>query len=122
MYKRQTLLLIDPALIGKLNGPIDAQYGLFVTSFIYFYLAFLFVTGLVIGIKSIKSDVKEHKLRGVFLILALILLIIGGAIDSSMALDFIMLTITRIILILSAVAFYCSFILPKPIKKVFIKE
>ncbi|MFX1393498.1 MAG: hypothetical protein ACFFAH_07980 [Promethearchaeota archaeon] len=117
------LLLTDPTLIGVMNGPVDAQYGLLITIYVVLVLAgVLLITGLIIAVRSLKSDIPEHKLRGLFLIIALISFVIGASLDSSMPLTFITLTITRLILISSAFEFYCGFVLPNWIKKIFLKE
>jgi len=117
-----SLLIKDPSLIAVKLSPVDAQYGLLITIYVILILATTFlVTGFIIAIRSVKSDVAEHKLRGIFLIIALISFFIGSFIDSIVELTVITLTITRLILISSAFEFYCGFILPKWIKKVFLK-
>ena len=117
-----SLLIKDPSLIGDMTSPVDARYGLLITVYVILILAAtLLVTGFIIGIRSVKSNVPEHKLRGIFLIIAIISFFIGSYIDSSIELDFITLTITRVLLISSAFEFYCGFILPKWIKKLFLK-
>ena len=116
-------LFTDHSLIAVLNNPVDAKYGMLITLYVVFILAgTLLVTGLIIAIKSIRSDVPEHKLRGIFLIIALFSFVIGSYLDSSIELDFLTLIITRLILISSAFEFYCAFVLPMWLKKIVLKK
>jgi len=116
-------LFTDPSLIAVMNGPVDSTYGILITIYVLaILLVFFVITGFLIAIKSIKSEIPEHKLRGIFLIIAIISFVIGSIIDSALELNFSTLIITRLILISSAFEFYCAFVLPKWLKKIALKE
>ena len=115
-------LFTDHSLVAVLNNPVDATYGILVIFYAIFILAgTLLITGLIIAIKSIRSDVPEHKLRGIFLIIALFSFVIGSYLDS-IEIDLLALIIVRIILISSAFEFYCAFVLPTWLKKLVLKN
>ena len=71
---------------------------------------------------TLKSEDKELKLKGVFLIIAFILFGTGAFFDAMMPLNFITLTIARLFLMSSSIFFYFGYILPNFIKRLFIRE
>lgn len=115
------LLFTAPSLIGTLLSPVDSEYGLVIRIYIYFSLVVIFSTGIIFAVHSIKSDNPEYRLRGVFIFITLITFVIGAILDT-LELDIILLTIVRLIMISSAVEFYIAFVMPKWVKKLFLKE
>ncbi|MFX0073477.1 MAG: hypothetical protein ACFFAO_20560, partial [Candidatus Hermodarchaeota archaeon] len=72
---------------------------------------------------SMKSEKVEIKLKGKFLATAWISFIIGAALDTGfISLTPLLLIITRLLLISSAIEFYFGFFLPDWLKKVVIKQ
>ena len=69
-----------------------------------------------------KSDDPEITLKGKFFIVAFVSWAIGAVMDAALPLNIVTLTIARIILISSAIEFYIGFILPKIVKKLFLKK
>lgn len=116
-----SLLFAAPSLIGTLLSPVDSEYGLVVRFYIYFSLGVIFSTGIIFAAHSIKSDNPEYRLRGLFIIITLITFVIGAILDT-LELDIIFLTLVRLIMISSAVEFYIAFVMPKWVKKLFLKE
>ncbi|TFG02281.1 MAG: hypothetical protein EU540_01845 [Promethearchaeota archaeon] len=116
-----SLLFTAPSLIGTLLSPVDSEYGLVVRIYIYFSLVVIFFTGIIFAIYSIKSNNPEYRLRGIFIIITLITFVIGAILDT-LELDLIFLTLVRLIMISSAVEFYIAFVMPKWVKKLFLKE
>ena len=115
------LLFTAPSLIGTLLSPVDSEYGLVIRIYIYFSLVVIFSTGIIFAVHSIRSDNPEYRLRGVFIFITLITFVIGAILDT-LELDIIFLTIVRLIMISSAVEFYIAFVMPKWVKKLFLKE
>jgi len=115
-------LITNPAMIGSLNGPIDIEYKAFGYVFIAYLLIVFITTNTTFGIKSIKSNQPEIKLKGIFFLLATYSFIIGSIMDAFLPLNIITLTIARIILASSALMYYIAFVLPNFIKKAFLKE
>ncbi len=115
-------LLFTPAFsVGKKLSPVDSEYGLIVSIYIFFSLAVILSTGLIIAVTSMRSDTPEIKNRGFFLLLALITFVIGAAFDL-FELNILLLTIIRLILISSAFEFYIAFVMPRWARKLLIKQ
>lgn len=116
-----TLLFIDSTLVGKFLGPFHVEFGDFITFTLLFTIVILLISGLLFARESLKSEDKEIKLKGKFLIVAFLSFTIGAILDSSISLIPITVVITRLILISSSIEFYIGFILPKWVKKFLIK-
>jgi hypothetical protein len=112
-------IFIDLNQIGRFKTPVDVAYAPFVSAYILISLIIILVTGLMISIKSIRAENPEHKLRGYFLIAALISLFIGGLLDASINVGLLGVIVIRLLVISSAIEFYIAFILPDSIKKLF---
>jgi hypothetical protein len=115
-------LFLDPDFIGTLNPPVDANYKSFIMIFLVLFLLIVVVTGFLFANLSLKSEDPEVKLKGKLLIDAYIAFSIGALLDSSIPLDPMMIIITRLILIGSAVCWYGGFLLPKWMKKYLLKK
>jgi len=117
-----TLLFTDSTLVGTFLGPFHVEFGDFITFTLLFTIVVLLISGLLFARESLKSEDKEIKLKGKFLIVAFLSFTIGAILDSSISLIPITVVITRLILISSSIEFYIGFILPKWVKKFLIKE
>ena len=115
-------LSIDPDLIGELNPPVDVNYKSFIMISLISFLLIVVITGFMFANLSLKSDDPEVKLKGKLLIFAFISFSVGALLDSSIPLSAPLIIITRLILILSALAWYGGFILPKWMRKIFLKN
>lgn len=116
------LLYIDTDLIIIMNSPTDAEYQTFVIVFVISLVIIVLITGLSFALDSFKSEDPEIRLKGKFLFIAFLSWCIGTVLDGIILLNIITLTITRLLLISSALEFYCGFILPNWIKNLFLKE
>ena len=118
----------DVNVIGIMSSNfIDAEYRSFTLVYLISVLLVFFITGTNFARESIRSDNAEIRLKGKFIFLAVILFTVGGALDGLK--PFLpesilhgILIINRIILILSGIAFYSGFLLPRWIKELFLKE
>jgi len=108
--------------IGVMQGAVDVKYERMVRVFLLSIVAIILITGSLFARVSLKSNNPEVRLKGWFLLTAFILFSIGAVFDAAFDLNYITLPIVRIILILSALCFYCGFILPAPVRKFFMKE
>lgn len=114
---------------------------LFTVDFEIYGILMLFVSLLVVisvsilfSFNALRSKEPEVKLRGKLLLIAIILIAFGAALDiiigmfsetagaSGAIILSILVVIVRLILAISSVIFYCGFILPKSIKEIFLKE
>jgi len=117
----------DVTVIGIILNSVDAEYRPFAFGYLISVLLVFFATGINFARISMKSDNQEIKLKGKFLMLAVILFTIGAALDGLKPYLFgavlnVVLIINRIILILSGIAFYSGFLLPRWIKELIIKK
>ena len=90
--------------------------------FLISFLLIVVVTGLLFANLSLKSKDAEVKLKGRLLVIAYIAFSIGAILDSSIPLDPVLIIITRIILIISAICWYGGFLLPKWMRKFLLKR
>ncbi len=114
-------ILVDPNVIGEISGILDVQYKSVALVYALFIVLNLLIPGILIARESIKSEDKEIKLKGRFLLAAFISWTIGAIMDAALQPNIITLTIARLILISSALEFYTGFLLPEKVKKIFLK-
>ncbi|TFF99582.1 MAG: hypothetical protein EU541_04545 [Promethearchaeota archaeon] len=116
-----TLLFLDPSFIGIVNGAVDVEYDSIFRLILLSDVALVFITGLHFAVKSIRSKNQATTLKGKFLFIAFISYFFG-AIADTLPLSPLFLPIIRIILILSGIAFYFGWVLPEPVKNIFIRK
>jgi hypothetical protein len=117
-----TFLIINPALIGTLNTPVDMSYSFLIIVFLVIFILVIVVSGLFFARLSLKSDDPEVKLKGKLLTLAYIAFFIGALLDSSIRLNEFGVILVRLILVASAIFWYGGFLLPNWMKKLFLKQ
>ena len=115
-------LFVNSDLIGELNGAVDVNYKSFIMIFLISHLLIVVVTGFLFANLSLKSKDPEVKLKGKLLVIAYITFSVGALVDSSIPLNEVLIIITRLILIISAFCWYGGFLLPKWLKKCFLKK
>ena len=116
------LLLENPSNLGRYIGPFQIEYSLLTQIYIIFTLISFVLSGIILARQSLRAENPDIKLKGKLLLFAFILLTIGAALDSIAPLVPLTVVFARIILILSAIAFYGGFMLPNWMKKIFLKE
>ena len=109
----------DPYIIGFITGPVDVNYNIVVNIYLISLLILVEVTGIIFARATIRSPELETKLKGKLLLIAWLLFLCGSILDIISANSILILSIARIILIISALAFYSSFNLPNRMKKLF---
>jgi len=118
------LLFTDINEIGIINPlrPFTVEFGLFITIYLLLVILIMAGTGLKFAQHSIKSEDRDVKLKGRLLRAAFITFTVAALLDASLGMIFanpadpllaIMVVITRVLLIVSAIEFYGGFILPK---------
>lgn len=117
----------DVSIIGVMFNSVDAEYKSFALGYLISVLLVFLITGVNFARVSMRSDNTEIRLKGKFILLAVVLFFIGAALDGLKPLLFgsiidVILIINRIILILSGLAFYSGFLLPHWIKELILKE
>ena len=128
---------LDINLVGEIHPlrPFSADLGYFLAILLLISFLILFVTGFKFARKSIKSEIKEVRLKGKLLQFAFIAFTIAAVIektarsiligtvfpDPTILFFSVMLVVVRLLLISSAIAFYGGFLLPDWMKKIFTK-
>jgi len=110
----------NPYTIGVVTGPVDVNYNLIINIYLIGLLIIVEVTGITFARATMKSPDPETQLKGKFLLSAWLFFLGGSILDLLSWNSIIILTIARLILIISALAFYSSFNLPSWIKKKFL--
>ena len=115
-------LFTNPSIIVEKVGLVDGEYKFFA---LYYFLAVLgtfLITGFLFARQSLNSDDPAIRLKGKLLIGAFIEFTIGIALDGLTPLNFITITIYRLIVILAAIQFYSGFFLPSWLEKLILKQ
>jgi hypothetical protein len=130
------LLFIDVSLIGTYTTLFSADLGIPLVIFLLITMLTMLITGLKFAAKSIKSEDREIKLKGKLLRGAFIAFSIAALLEKSARsimlgvvfqdptdpLLTVMLAIVRVLLVLSAFAFYGGFLLPRWMKEIFMRK
>ena len=114
-------LLMDINLIGIFTGPFDYQWSVFTTIFYLFCIAIVVITGLPFARRSMRSNSSDIRLKGKFILIALISFFIGTLIPY-IVYNIPALVISRLILVSCSIEFYIGFLLPKWAEKLFLRE
>jgi hypothetical protein len=111
-------------LIGSFITHFQARYSLFIRITMIFFLVSALVTFLIFAGNSVKSNEREVKVKGIFLIIAFLTYTICAVLDSFafFLAQPVAVVIIRILLMTSAIEFYFGWILPDPIKKILLKN
>jgi hypothetical protein len=112
-------LITQPTIIAKPVGTIYIEYTPLFKVLMIAILVVILTVGILFAHEPLKAGGKEVRLKGKMLLFAFIMFSIGTFMEAMIPKDFLILIITRAILIFSSFSFYCGFYLPKFIKKMF---
>ena len=115
-------LFTQPSILAVLHRPLEIEYKIFIQLYLISLITFTLVTGIIFAQKTKQLGGAELKWRGNLLILAFILLVIGSSFDTIFTQDILLILFKRLMLIFSSFAFYCSFAIPKWLKKLILKN
>jgi hypothetical protein len=116
-------IFTDFTFIGVKTGLFNDELTLPYVLYVSVILIVAVITGFLFGIESFKSENPEIKLKGKFLITAWASFFIGALLDAGLgALDPFSIVLVRLLLISSAIEFYCGFFLPNLVKNLFLKS
>ncbi len=127
------LLITDIDQIGIISQsrPFTVEFGVFISITLLIVILIMFVTGIKFAHKSVKSEDRDVVLKGKLLRAAFITFTLAAVLDSLLGMIFevstdpvlaIMVVITRLLLIISALEFYGGFILPSWMHAIFTKK
>jgi hypothetical protein len=115
-------LVVDYTMVGTLASVFDVEYSSIQTFYLMFILLSIIISGLFFAGQSLKAENKEIKLKGKFLIAAFIIYLGGSLFDTGATISPTILIISRMILISGSISFYIGWLMPKIIKRIFIKS
>lgn len=116
-----TFLIIDPSVVGTIEGTFYSRPNILSAVFQAFALVVTIITGVIFSLQSMKVDKPEVKWRGRFLLLAFFSLTIGSLLDIFIAREAFSLVIIRLVLMASAIEYYLGFFLPEKLANWLIK-
>jgi len=115
-------LFVDYNLIAVYEGGFIYRRTMFSILFLIVGIFTVLITGILFGVKSLKSEDLRIKWKGRFFILAMFSYVIGGALDIFSAGNLTLQVINRLILISSAIEYYLGFFLPDWLANILIKN
>lgn len=113
-------VVFDLSMIGTFISPFEYQWSLFTSIYYLSIILVIIITGGAFVRESLKSNIQEIRLKGKFLLIAIVMMVIGALIPY-ISIHIIALIISRLILVMSALCFYIGFMLPKWVENLFIK-
>jgi uncharacterized membrane protein YfcA len=116
------ILLGPSALIIVLEDNISAAYHPYITAYIAISLLIILITSLILAIRILKERAEDLRLKGKFLMVAFIFLVLGTVFESVYPLPGVLYIITRIFQIIAFISLYIGFALPNVVRKLFLKE
>ncbi len=114
------LLYNEIEYIGNYLTSFNIRFGLFSQIYLLISIITFEIPGFLFAHRGLKSDDPEIKLKGRFLLLALILFAVAAVLEVVAPWTVVVVISVRILLILSSFAFYYGFVLPNFIKKLFL--
>ncbi|MFX1257181.1 MAG: hypothetical protein ACFFAN_04950 [Promethearchaeota archaeon] len=116
-------LITNPLVIGIfVDPPLDINYVGLTMLYAIFILITVSISLLLFVRSGLKSDNPEVKLKAKFNLVAIISFVFGAVLDGYVSVNIVAVFIVRIILISAAIEFYIGWILPKSVKKIFLKN
>ena len=115
---------LGPSQIGTQMSAFVVEWAIWIQIYLLVSIVLFLVTGFIFASRSLKSQNRELKVKGWFLIFAFIFFTIGTVIDVIGADSPTEITIflARTFVIISSILFYIGFTLPRFIKELFIKS
>jgi hypothetical protein len=114
-------LLTDPFLLGRRTGMTLNETYLLINSFLLFSVLLIVITTILFTQQSLKSDDPKIRWKGKFILIGTILFLIAGTIGIIIPDSFFQIILTRTIYIISSIASYIGWLLPKRVAKWLIK-
>ena len=115
-------IIVEPTLILIPYGERYYREAPILIGYYIFFLLLFLITGFLFARETLKSSNKEIRLKGKFLIIALISYVIGAVLDFAFEATALTVALARLIQISAFTEFYLGFTLPEFVKKLLIKE
>ncbi len=115
-------LIINPEIIGTLEGMFDSSHTIIPNIFRIFGIFIVLITGTIFARKSMTSEDPSVHWKGKFLLIAMISFAVGAFLDAILTFTPLELVLVRLLLISSSIEYYLGFFLPDSIAKRLIKK
>ena len=115
-------LIINPQIIGTLEGRFDSSHTIIPNIFRIFGIFVVLITGTMFARKSMNSEDPSVQWKGRFLLIAMISFTIGAFLDAVLTFTPFELVLVRLLLISSSIEYYLGFFLPDSIANRLIKK
>ncbi len=117
------IFFVNPLLVGDQISTFVVEWALWIQIYLLLSIVLFLITGFLFARASLKTDDREIKLKGKFLIVAFVTFTIGTIIDVIGAGESneIIIFLARTFVIMSSICFYIGFTLPKFVKDIFLK-
>ena len=86
-------LLIDPEIVGTMEGSVNARHNLFTVIFDILVMGTCLITALILARILMKSEEPSIRLKGWFLAIGITSLTIGGLLDAALTMNAITLVL-----------------------------
>ncbi|MFX1338843.1 MAG: hypothetical protein ACFFDK_09560 [Promethearchaeota archaeon] len=115
-------LIVDPKIIGSLEGMFDSNHTLIPNLFRVFGIFTVLITGVIFAKKSLISDEPSIQWKGRFMLIAMISFTVGAFLDAVLTFTPLQLVLVRLLLISSSIEYYLGFFLPDFVANRLIKK
>ncbi len=115
-------IITDPNQIGTFIPPIDVNNSLMFSIYYGSLVVIILITGIIFGIKSLKSEYSEIKLKGKLIIVGASLFFLGGVFEIISTIHIVIMIIGKIFLVMCAIFYYAGWLLPEWAKRLLLKE
>lgn len=116
-------LIVNPNLLGEFIDKyhMHMQFTIFTRVFFISMLTLFLLPGFLFSFRCFSSEKSEIRLKGKLLLLGFVSFGVGAFMTSNIDITIIKV-IARSILLSSSVEFYCGYILPNWVKKLFLRS
>ena len=115
-------LIINPEMIGTLEGMFDSHHTIIPNAFRVFGIFVVLITGIIFARTSMKSEDPTVQWKGRFLLIGMVSFTIGALLDAVLTFTPLDLVLVRLLLISSSIEYYLGFFLPDVIANKLIKR
>jgi len=115
-------LIINPEIIGTLEGRFDTSHTIIPNVFRVFGIFIVLITGTIFARKSMMAEDPSVQWKGRFMLIAMISFAIGAFLDAILTFTPLELVLVRLLLISSSIEYYLGFFLPDSIANRLIKK
>ena len=115
-------IIFIPNSLGELSGLVDITYKGWLRYYLLSVLVILLVAAILFARDHFKSEHRDIRFRGLFILLGFVFFVVGSTLDTAIELNTITLPITRTIVIIGSIIFCIGFLMPEKLKQYFLRK